>query len=145
MKEFQVNRIITNSPEETKTFAKEIAGLLNAGAIVLLTGDLGAGKTVFAKGFAEGLGVKDEVTSPTFTIMNIYDNKMNHFDLYRLESVEEFLAIGAEEELYSDKISLVEWPEKVGFNFFPRDAVVVSIFKRDEKMREIIMSFNEGK
>lgn len=145
MKEFQVNRIITNSPEETKAFAKEIAGLLNTGSIVLLTGDLGAGKTVFAKGFAEGLGVKDEVTSPTFTIMNIYDNKMNHFDLYRLESVEEFLAIGAEEELYSDKISLVEWPEKVGFNFFPRDAVVVSIFKRDEKMREIVMSFNEGK
>ena len=142
MKEWQ-EKFITNSPEETRGLAKEFAKSLNLGTIVLLTGDLGAGKTVFAKGFAEGLGVEDEVTSPTFTIMNIYDKKMNHFDLYRLESVEELLGIGAEEELYSDKISLVEWPEKVGFEFFPREAVVVSIFKRDETLREIAISLNK--
>lgn len=145
MNEWQEKIIISNSPEETKEVAKKFAKSLTSGTIVLLTGDLGAGKTVFAKGFAEGLGVRDEVTSPTFTIMNIYDNKMNHFDLYRLESIEEFLGIGAEEELYSDKISLVEWPEKVGLDFFPSEAVVVSILKRDEKIREIKISLNGRK
>ena len=138
-------KITSYNEMDTIEFAQNLESEKFPNMVICLDGELGSGKTVFAKGFADALAIKENITSPTFTIMNIYDNKMNHFDLYRLESVEEFLAIGAEEELYSDKISLVEWPEKVGFNFFPRDAVVVSIFKRDEKMREIIMSFNEGK
>lgn len=134
---------ISNSIEETKGIARELAKSLHGGSIVLLSGDLGAGKTVFAKGFAEGLGVVDDITSPTFTIMNTYDNKLNHFDLYRLNSVEELLSIGAEEELYGDKISLVEWPEIVGFGFFANEAVVVEIQKIDEKTRNILIRLND--
>ncbi len=134
---------ISNSTDETKKLAKELARKLPAGTIVLLSGDLGAGKTVFAKGFAEGLGINDDITSPTFTIMNSYDGKLNHFDLYRLNSVDELLAVGAEEELYGEKISLVEWPEVVGFDFFASETIIVEILKLNENKRKISIRYND--
>lgn len=132
----------SKSTEETKHIAKKLAESLSAGKIVLLSGDLGAGKTVFAKGFAEGLGISQDITSPTFTIMNCYDDKLNHFDLYRLNSVDELLAVGAEEELYGEKISLVEWPEIVGFDFFARETIVVEILKLNDTERKIVIREN---
>ena len=132
----------SSSCDETKEIAKNLAIQLNAGQIVLLSGDLGSGKTVFAKGFAEGLGVNQDITSPTFTIMNCYDNILNHFDLYRLNSIDELLAVGAEEELYGDKISLVEWPEIVGLSFFPKNSILVTITKIGEDERLIEISYN---
>jgi tRNA threonylcarbamoyladenosine biosynthesis protein TsaE len=142
-----MNKIIekvykSSSCDETKEIAKNLAIQLSAGEIVLLSGDLGSGKTVFAKGFAEGLGINQDITSPTFTIMNCYDNILNHFDLYRLNSIDELLAVGAEEELYGDKISLVEWPEIVGLSFFPKNSILVTITKISEDERLIEISYN---
>lgn len=136
-------KIVTKTPKETINFAKEFAKTLKNGDIVLLSGDLGAGKTVFAKGFVEGRGVDVEVVSPTFTIMNEYGSgEVFHFDLYRLSSVDEFEATGAYEELFGDGVSIVEWPEIVGFDYFPETAYVINIKKIDENVREITIKRN---
>ncbi len=111
--------ILTNSEQETIAVGEKIAGVLQKGDVVILNGDLGAGKTHFVKGLAKGLDSKDLVTSPTFTLLNIYDGGrliINHFDMYRLSSAEEACELGFEE--YFDKatmngVSVVEWPEQV--------------------------------
>ncbi len=130
-------KYISNGLEDTENIAIKFAKSLVAGDIVLLSGDLGAGKTQFAKGVAKGLGIKNEVPSPTFTIMNSYDDTLFHFDLYRLKSYDELMAVGAEEYLYSGGKSLVEWPECVGIENFPNYAIIVNIKKLDENKREI--------
>lgn len=135
-------RYISNSLEETEKIAEDFAKKLRSGDIVLLSGDLGAGKTQFTKGVAKGLGIVDTIPSPTFTIMNSYDNKLFHFDLYRLHSFEEFMNVGAEEFLYSDGISVLEWPECVGLENFPNYAIMVTILKLDEFKREIVIRRN---
>jgi len=133
----------TKNAEETQAVAEAFAKTLNKSDIVLLSGDLGAGKTVFAKGFVKGCGILDaEVVSPTFTIMNNYAGKVNHFDLYRLNSVEEFESTGSYEQLFSDAISIVEWPEILGFEFFPKNSYVVEIKKISETEREICIRGN---
>ena len=112
---------------------------MKGGEVILLNGDLGCGKTVFAKGFAEGIGVKEPVTSPTFTIVNKYSGKftMYHFDMYRLEDEEEAMATGLD-ELIDEKgaVKLIEWSEKVP-NLLPKDCIVVDIKKIDDNTREI--------
>lgn len=135
-------KYISNSLEETEKIAESFAGSLRAGDIVLLSGDLGAGKTQFTKGIAKGLGIKDTIPSPTFTIMNSYENRLFHFDLYRLHSFDELMGVGAEEFLYSDGISVLEWPECVGLENFPDYAIMVTILKLDEFKREIIIRRN---
>ena len=103
------------SPENTEKFAKEIGESAKSGEIFCLSGNLGAGKTAFAKGFAKGIGYKGHVTSPTFTIMNEYEGgrlPIYHFDLYRLEGGEADLeSIGYEEYFFGNGVCLVEWPE----------------------------------
>ena len=138
------NKIVckTTSVSETEAVATAFARGLKPSDIVLLSGDLGAGKTIFAKGFVKGLGLDVDVVSPTFTIMNDYGGKVYHFDLYRLNSTDEFEATGIYEQMFSDAISLVEWPEIVGFDYFPKSAYVVEIKKLDESMREIIIRGN---
>lgn len=145
MKECKVV-VESKSPEETKNIAMAFAKSLADGDIVLLSGDLGAGKTVFTKGFVLGRGVENaEVTSPTFTIMNDYgDGNVFHFDLYRLNSPDEFFATGAVEQLYTSAVSVVEWPEVVGMDFFPSSAYVVKIEKIDDKTRRICIKRNNG-
>lgn len=106
----------TQSPEETFLFGKKLAGFLKPGDVLCLKGDLGAGKTLFTQGLAKGLGYQDEVTSPTFAIMNVYEASMPlyHFDLYRLDYAEQLYDIGFEE--YTAKNSpgaaIIEWPDK---------------------------------
>ena len=142
----EVKKIVckTKSSAETESVAEAFAKSLKPGSIVLLSGDLGAGKTVFTKGFVRGSGVKNaDVVSPTFTIMNDYGGKVNHFDLYRLNSVDEFESTGAFEQLYGDAISVVEWPEIVGFSYFPKTAYVVEIKKVGETEREIVIRGND--
>ncbi|MFP4514937.1 MAG: tRNA (adenosine(37)-N6)-threonylcarbamoyltransferase complex ATPase subunit type 1 TsaE [Parcubacteria group bacterium] len=108
--------------KETKKIAKEFAKDIKPGAVLALIGDLGAGKTVFAKAFAKELGVKEEVISPTFNIIKTYqikDNKKNdkvfcHVDAYRLNSYQELLEIGIDEYLNDENtIVLIEWADKV--------------------------------
>ena len=135
-------RNISNSLEETEKIAEDFAKTLKSGDIVLLSGDLGAGKTQFTKGVAKGLGINDTIPSPTFTIMNSYENRLFHFDLYRLHSFEELINVGAEEFLYSNGISILEWPECVGLENFPDYAIMVTILKLDEFKREIVIRRN---
>lgn len=130
---------LSKCEKDTFEIAERLSKKVEAGAIILLMGDLGAGKTAFAKGFASGLGITDDVVSPTFTIMNAYDNTLYHFDLYRLSSYDEFLSAGCEEFLYAGGYSLVEWPEKVGVDNFPSDVIIVKIEKLGESERKIII------
>ena len=136
-------KVISNSVEETINIGKEFAQKLNGGTVVLLDGDLGAGKTHFSKGVGLGLGVKDVITSPTFTIHNVYDGEryvLNHFDFYRLEEEEEAQQLGLDEIFYSDKgISIVEWWQNVK-GLLPTNTIKVTIVKTGENQREIIIN-----
>lgn len=135
---------ITKSEKETAKVAECIGKNMENGDILLLSGDLGAGKTVFAKGFVKGRKIKKaDVVSPTFTIMNDYGSgEVLHFDLYRLNSAAEFEAAGLHEALFGDGVKLVEWPEKVGFDYFPESSYIVRIEKVDDKTRRI--TFKRG-
>lgn len=108
-------RIISHSPEETRALGEKLAARLAPGDVVLLEGELGAGKSELARGIARGLGVTETVTSPSFTILNVYESgrcPLYHFDWYRLESAEELFELGLEEYLGGDGIAVVEWAEK---------------------------------
>lgn len=129
----------SNSEKETLEFASNFAKTLNEGDIILLDGDLGAGKTVFTKGVVSALSNgKVVAVSPTFVIVNVYDTTPNvyHFDLYRIADVSELDAIGAEEYFYSNGISIVEWPERAE-GMFPSSAIKVFIEKIDNEKRLI--------
>ena len=109
-------RQMTFSEEETMNIARELGRKAAPGEVYALSGDLGAGKTVFAKGFAKGLGIEEHISSPTFTIMQIYDEgrlPLYHFDVYRIADPEEMEEIGYGEYFYGDGVCLVEWAELV--------------------------------
>ena len=104
------------SEEDTSGFAKELASKAQKGDVYALTGDLGAGKTAFVKGFAKGLGIKEPVVSPTFTILQIYDSgslPLYHFDVYRIGDISEMDEIGYEDCFYGDGVSMMEWADLV--------------------------------
>ena len=134
-----MEEFISNSSAETLEIASNFAKTLSRGDIVLLDGDLGAGKTVFVKGvvnaFSNG---KVIAVSPTFVIVNVYetDPEIYHFDLYRINDVSELDAIGAEEYFYGDGISFVEWPERAK-GMFPSSAIKVYIEKISDESRRI--------
>ena len=109
-------QFITHSPEETEALGARLAGALESGAVVAFTGDLGAGKTAFVRGLARGLGIRDRVTSPTFTIVNEYEGgrlPLFHFDLYRLGCADELFDIGWEDYLARGGVCAVEWSERM--------------------------------
>jgi tRNA threonylcarbamoyladenosine biosynthesis protein TsaE len=114
--------IVTMSPDETRILGVALAPLLLPGDVLSLSGDLGAGKTVFAQGMASALGIQDRVTSPSFTIVHEYEGRYPfvHVDVYRLNSVQEVLDLGFEELLDPGAILLVEWGEAVAPLLPPR-------------------------
>ena len=129
---------ITNSPSETEAVGAALARVLQPGAVIAYRGDLGAGKTAFTRGLAKGLGVKENVTSPTFTIVNEYLSgrmPLFHFDMYRLGSEDELFDIGWEDYLDRGGICAVEWSENVWGAM--EGAVVVTITCLDEDTRTI--------
>ena len=128
----------TFSPEETKEFGRAQARELKAGSVVALSGPLGSGKTVLIQGICSGLGVTEFVTSPSFVIINEYPGKFKvyHFDLYRLENVEEFIKLGYEEYFYGDGITLIEWAEKIK-NFLPEKRIEINLEILSENERGI--------
>lgn len=128
--------IITHSKEETVRFAEEYGKTLKKGDVVLLKGEMGAGKTVFTKGVALSLGIKSEVTSPTYAYLNDYGGKLFHYDCYRLSSGEDAEALGLTEYFYSDGICVIEWSENIA-DVLPENAKVVKIEKIDENTRKI--------
>ena len=122
--------IESNSPEYTIKIGNNLAKLLSKGDVVVLSGDLGAGKTKFVEGFLHNFGLQDEISSPTFNIINEYissDNNIYHFDVYRLEDSVEFYAIGGE-EYFEKGICLIEWGELIS-DVLPKDYIHVTINK----------------
>ena len=106
----------SNSSEDTFELGRSLAEKAAPGQIWTLDGDLGTGKTVFAKGFAQGLGIKEDVCSPTFTVMQIYESgriPLYHFDVYRIGDAEEMYEIGYEDYFFGDGVTLVEWAERI--------------------------------
>lgn len=122
-------------PDEsaTEAFGSWLAGKIEPGDVVLLFGDLGAGKTTLARGVARGLGFQGRVTSPTFTLVHEYDGRipMYHFDLYRLQEPDDVWEIGWQEYLRGMGVVLIEWPERLE-HLLPREAL--SIFLRAEEL-----------
>ena len=112
MKEYE-----TYSPGETYRIGRELGKEAKPGQVYTLTGDLGVGKTVFTQGFADGLGVREQVNSPTFTILQIYESgrlPLYHFDVYRIGDPEEMYEVGWEDYVWSDGVCLIEWVDLIG-------------------------------
>lgn len=119
----------TNCPKQTEEIAEKLAKSAKPGDVFCLSGNLGAGKTVFAKGFAKGLKIKTQITSPTFTIINEYLDgtlPLYHFDVYRINSAEEMEDCGYEEYFYGEGVCLIEWAELIK-QIIPKNAVWVTI------------------
>ncbi|MCB0447227.1 MAG: tRNA (adenosine(37)-N6)-threonylcarbamoyltransferase complex ATPase subunit type 1 TsaE [Gelidibacter sp.] len=113
--------------------------------IVLLIGEMGVGKTTFMKSFAKALGSTDEVTSPTFSIVNEYlttNDKIYHFDMYRIKDEEEALQFGFEDYLYSNSWVVIEWPDRVA-NLIPNDVAIIDITQNNDASRTLKLSQNE--
>ena len=123
------------TPEDTFTIGKKLAETVRPGEIYTLNGDLGVGKTVFTKGLAAGLGIKEPVTSPTFTILQEYESgrlPLYHFDVYRIGAPEEMDEIGYEDYFYGRGICLIEWAELIE-ELIPEEAFAVYIEKDLDK------------
>ena len=136
---------ITHSPEETEKIGEALAKSLQPGTILAYRGDLGAGKTAFTRGLARGLGCKETVTSPTYTIVNEYLGgrlPLFHFDMYRLASSDDLWDIGWEDYLDREGVCAVEWSENVQDAM--EDAITVTIEKLGENTRRIIIEGGQG-
>lgn len=123
--------IESSSPEETYRFGSAIAENISPGAVITLGGDLGAGKTVFTKGFAHGLGISELVTSPTFTILQEYRGgriPLYHFDAYRIEDPDEMAEIGFDEYINGEGVCIIEWAEMIR-EILPPDVIGITIEK----------------
>ena len=133
-------QFITRSPEETEALGARLAGALEPGAVVAFTGDLGAGKTAFVRGLARGLGIRDRVTSPTFTIVNEYEGgrlPLFHFDLYRLGCADELFDIGWEDYLARGGVCAVEWSERMEELLEP-GTIRVDLRRGEDESRRVI-------
>ena len=131
---------ITHSPDETRALGRKLAQALQGGTVVAFTGDLGAGKTAFVSGMAEGLGIEERVTSPTFTIVNEYEGgrlPLFHFDMYRLGSADELFHIGWEDYLARNGVCAVEWSENVE-EALDGDTIRVDISRGQDENTRII-------
>lgn len=146
--------IITKSDQETINLANKTAPYIKGGEIILLYGDLGAGKTLFVKGLVKALGFKDIVVSPTFSLMKIYHEvgdlkknkvkKLCHLDLYRLENEQEIIELGILDYFKeSETVCLIEWPEKIS-KILPRKPIEIFFTHIDENSRKIIIKGLNG-
>lgn len=133
-------KFLSDGEETTLSFAEKFASSLKGGEIILLDGRLGAGKTVFVKGIAKGLDIDEEVTSPTFTLMNEYQGRLNlvHMDVYRLKSALEAYEAGLTEYFgESNTVCCIEWAENIRGAFDPCSAITVRINYLGDGKREI--------
>ncbi|MBP2646257.1 MAG: tsaE [Firmicutes bacterium] len=135
-----MGEFITTRPEETLQLGKRVAAKLEAGDVICLSGDLGAGKTLFTQGIAEGLGVSEDVTSPTFTIMQVYEEgrlAIYHFDLYRLDRIDELENIGFDEYIGHAGVAIIEWADKFR-EYMPQEYLWIEILLGQEPNERII-------
>ena len=142
------HKIISKSPEDTFALGEQIGESVAPGSVLTLVGDLGVGKTVFTQGLAEGLGISDAVNSPTFTIVQIYEEgriPLYHLDVYRIGDISEMDEIGYEDYFYGDGVCLIEWANLIE-ELLPERYVEIRIEKNLEKgfdYREITVSQKE--
>lgn len=130
-------KLISHSENETKEIAKNIAKELKNGDVIILSGDLGSGKTKFTEGFLSYYGLENEISSPTFTIVNEYkkgDTNIYHFDVYRIEELDEFYAIGGE-EYFSKGICIIEWGEIIE-QIVPKEHIKITFERTFENENE---------
>lgn len=131
--------------DETTQVGIQLGKLVKPGDIICLTGDLGTGKTHITKGIAQGLGIDENITSPTFTIVNEYDSgrlKLNHFDVYRVSDPDEIYAIGFDDYIFSDAVSIIEWANYIE-EILPKDFLHIYIEKdltKGEDYRKITLT-----
>ncbi len=136
---------ITNSPEETELLGEKLAKILTPGTILAYRGDLGAGKTAFTRGLARGLDYREQVTSPTYTIVNEYlggNLPLFHFDMYRLHCADDLFDIGWDDYLERGGICAVEWSENVADAM--EDPITITIEKIGENSRRITIERSEN-
>lgn len=127
--------IETNTPKETYDFGKRMGEEAKAGTVYTLIGDLGVGKTVFTQGLAAGLGITEPISSPTFTIVQVYEEgklPLYHFDVYRIGDVEEMEEIGYEDYFYGEGVSLIEWANLIE-EILPKQYTEIKIEKNLEQ------------
>ncbi|MDO5708158.1 MAG: tRNA (adenosine(37)-N6)-threonylcarbamoyltransferase complex ATPase subunit type 1 TsaE [Andreesenia angusta] len=131
--------IESHSPEDTYELGIKLGENLKPGDIICLNGDLGAGKTTMTKGIAKGLKIDDNITSPSFTIVNEYygDTDFYHFDAYRIDDIEEMYDLGYEEYFFSDGISIIEWSNMIE-EILPKERLVLNIKYSKEEDKRII-------
>ncbi len=124
----------TNEEQQTYDIGYKLGLESSPGNIYCLIGDLGVGKTIFSKGFASGIGITEHITSPTFTIVQVYEGEkpMYHFDMYRIEDPDELEMIGYEDYFYGEGVCLVEWANNV-IDVIPDNAIWITIEKDLEK------------
>lgn len=138
---------ITHSPEETISIAEKIGKLLKAGDCIAYYGDLGAGKTTFTRGIAKGLGLPDEVSSPTFAIVNEYHGKgsisLYHFDMYRIGSSDELETTGFYDYPMEESVFAVEWSENIE-DVFPKDVIRIKMERVSDDTRKITIETAKG-
>lgn len=136
--------IISRSPEETETLGLKLGQILEAGTILCLSGDLGTGKTTLTKSIAKSLGVDEYVTSPSYTIVNEYEGRVPvyHFDVYRINEIEELYEIGYEEYFFGYGVTIIEWASMI-MDLIPDDAVKIEIERLDDQERKFVISAPE--
>lgn len=132
------------SPEDTENIASRFAQALKGGDVVCMSGDLGVGKTVFVRAVARALGIEEYISSPTFTVVNQYDDgklPLYHFDAYRIADCDEMYDIGYEEYVYGDGVSVIEWSENIR-DILPKERYEITISKdydKGEEYRRIVI------
>ncbi len=131
-----------NSLEETEEFGIKLGRSLRRGDILCLNGDLGAGKTTLTKSIGLGLGVEEYITSPTFALINQYSGRLPvyHFDVYRLENVEELFDLGFDEYFYGNGVCIIEWADKID-RMIPKERIVIDI-EKGNNLNERIFKFS---
>jgi tRNA threonylcarbamoyladenosine biosynthesis protein TsaE len=131
--------ILSKSPARTKKIGEKIGKKLKKGDVIALIGGLGAGKTVITKGIMSGMEVRSHrITSPTFVLMNVYKGRLPvyHFDVYRLNSINEMIDLGYEDYFYGDGVTIVEWADKIE-KLLPKNCIKIKINIVGEREREI--------
>lgn len=132
---------ISNSLRDTEKLGKIIASKLVGGEVIVLSGDLGAGKTTFTKGLCKALKISENITSPTFTLMNIYESgrlNLYHFDMYRIEDESEAVELGLNEYFYGKGVCVIEWAENIK-NLLPKNYIKITISKLGEMERKFLI------
>ena len=139
-------KIKLNSLRETEQFGEKLGKVLKKGDVLCLNGDLGAGKTTLTKSIGLGLGVEEYITSPTFSLINEYRGNLPvyHFDVYRLENVDELDDLGFDEYFFGEGVCIIEWAEKIE-NMLPKEIIVLSIEKGQAIDKRIVSITGKGK